>query len=387
MKRIRYPSKPLRTAWKRIRDELRLRTAFILLIVAVIAVIGLVVRYYAKTERDVILERGRYLLNTRIKHAIINSGFKEIRAESGPGNQLSLAFSYGGDRSMQSITDIVTIKLRQHEFGIIGTHALEDREGLIFFVDFQGRPVGTLTFLPAGTKGKIEIAEPRVSRRPMLVIIIDDFGYSNNGVVGGFLKLPAAITVSVIPGHQYSRWTASEAQKAGKEIMIHMPMESEIAEMNHGEDQFMLRIRHSNYEIEQRIQAAVMELPEAVGMNNHMGSLATADRLIMEKVMISLRNRGLYFIDSLTSPKSIAYEVARENGVAAAVRTVFLDNNRDKSEIQAQFEKVIRIAEKHRKAVAVGHVYPQTLEVLQYLLESGKLAGVELMFASQIVTG
>lgn len=103
--------------------------------------------------------------------------------------------------------------------------------------------------------------------------------------------------------------------------------------------------------------------------------------------MISLRNRGLYFIDSLTSPRSIAFEVARENGVAAAVRTVFLDNNRDKSEIQAQFEKVIRIAEKHRKAVAVGHVYPQTLEVLQYLLESGKLSGVELTFASQIVTG
>ena len=121
-------------------------------------------------------------------------------------------------------------------------------------------------------------------------------------------------------------------------------------------------------------------------MNNHMGSRATADAEIMGIVMRNLKEKGFYFIDSLTSAGSVAFEIARENGVSAAVRTVFLDNHRDKGEILAQFDKVLAIARKRGKAVAIGHVYPQTLEVLRYLLSSGKLSDVDLVFASGVVS-
>jgi len=121
-------------------------------------------------------------------------------------------------------------------------------------------------------------------------------------------------------------------------------------------------------------------------MNNHMGSLATADAEVMGMVMKSLKEKGLFFVDSFTSPRSVAYEVAKVQGLPAACRSVFLDNNKDKSEIQAQFEKAIDVAKRRGSAIAIGHVYLETLEVLEHLIESGKFSGITLCFASEIVS-
>ncbi|HCL00559.1 MAG TPA: hypothetical protein DHW42_10710, partial [Candidatus Marinimicrobia bacterium] len=217
-------------------------------------------------------------------------------------------------------------------------------------------------------------------------IIIDDFGYSNNAVIKEFIQFEAKLTMSVIPGHQYSRWTSSQGKQNGKEIIVHMPMQPERSEYSTGEDQYLIRQTMRSLEIEQRISAALMELPEAVGMSNHMGSLATTDADVMGVVISSLKKKGLYFIDSLTSPRSVAYEVAKEQGAPAGIRSVFLDNNRDKSEIQAQFKKAIAIARRRGTAIAIGHVHLETLQVLRQLIEAGQFDGITLCFASEIVS-
>jgi len=121
-------------------------------------------------------------------------------------------------------------------------------------------------------------------------------------------------------------------------------------------------------------------------MNNHMGSLATTDADVMGVVISSLKKKGLYFIDSLTSPRSVAYEIAKVQGIPADIRSVFLDNNRDKNEIQAQFKKAIAIARRRGSAIAIGHVHLETLQVLRQLIEAGQFEGITLCFASEIVS-
>ncbi|MCK4297799.1 MAG: divergent polysaccharide deacetylase family protein, partial [Candidatus Marinimicrobia bacterium] len=117
-----------------------------------------------------------------------------------------------------------------------------------------------------------------------------------------------------------------------------------------------------------------------------MGSLATSDEDLMKIVAKSLQKKGLYFIDSLTSPRSIAYEVAREVGIPTAVRTVFLDNKREKSEIQAQFKKAIEVAKRSGRAIAIGHVNLQTLETFKEMIEQGFFSEVSFSFASEVVS-
>jgi len=104
-------------------------------------------------------------------------------------------------------------------------------------------------------------------------------------------------------------------------------------------------------EITRRLENSYRELPEAVGLNNHMGSLYTADPELVQVVIASLKNKGLYFIDSMTSPQSVAYEVAVRNKLPTALRSVFLDNIRDESEIQAQLEKAVAVARRSGRAV------------------------------------
>jgi len=385
MRSIRYLQKPFGIVLRRIRDEKRLRIIFISLLGVLLLLVALAIWYPAEQE-DLDLRRGKYILNTEIKKLLIRTGLKEMRVHYIPSRQISLAFSYPADTDLQALLDYLAKELKTREFTVYGTDSVHDGEGAVVFVEYHNRAVGMLSILPAELDEPIAVNQARIQRKPKLVIIIDDFGYSNNGTVNGFMKLEAPLTVSIIPGHRFSRWASATAQAAGKEVMIHMPMEPEDFRKNHGEEQFLIHSGLGPYEINQRVLAAIMELPEAKGMNNHMGSRATADAELMSTVIRNLKEKGMYFIDSLTSAQSVAFEIARENGVPAAVRTVFLDNQRDKSEILAQFEKALTIARKRGKAVAIGHVYPQTLEVLRYLLSSGKLADVDLVFASEGVS-
>ena len=122
-----------------------------------------------------------------------------------------------------------------------------------------------------------------------IVLIIDDFGYRNDLISDGFLKLDIPITCAIIPGHSQSKKFAEKALNAGKEVIIHMPMESSV--VSTGEEEYKIKVGMTSEEIEWRINEVLKEIPEAVGMNNHQGSRATADSKIMTVVASVLKNR------------------------------------------------------------------------------------------------
>ena len=216
-----------------------------------------------------------------------------------------------------------------------------------------------------------------------IVLVIDDFGYRNDSISDGFLDLPVPITCAVLPGHNQSSRFAKKAINAGKEGIVHMPMQSAIT--SSGEDEFKLKIGMTSEEIEWRLNEALNEIPEAVGINNHQGSKATTDGKVMAVVASVLKNKNKFFLDSRTSSKTVGENTMRSVGVPTARRHIFLDNDLSIENISKQLDKLVAVAEKKGLAIGIGHVKGNTLKVLEEEIPALVEQGFEFKFLSQVV--
>ena len=206
-----------------------------------------------------------------------------------------------------------------------------------------------------------------------IVLVIDDFGYRNDSVSDRFLNLPVPLTCAVLPGHSQSASIAKKAIKSGKEVIIHMPMESSVSMT--GEDEFKLKVGMTSEEIEWRLNEALKEIPEAIGINNHQGSKATTNGKVMGVVASVLKNKNKFFLDSRTSSKTVGEKTMRSVGVLTARRHIFLDNDLNIDNISKQLDKLVALSQKKGMAIGIGHVKANTLKVLEreipILLERG----------------
>ena len=217
----------------------------------------------------------------------------------------------------------------------------------------------------------------------VIVLVIDDFGYRNDNISDGFLNLSIPITCAIIPGHTASKKFAEKAVSYGKEVIIHMPMESE--NYSPGEDEYKLLTSMTSELLENKLIQAFESLPEAIGMNNHQGSKATSDSKTMTVLASVLKDRGKYFIDSRTSSLTIGEKTMISFGVPTARRNIFLDNNNDLDKIEEQINKLANSAKKNGVAVGLGHARKNTLSVIEKVLPDLLDKGFVFQFASQVV--
>lgn len=217
-------------------------------------------------------------------------------------------------------------------------------------------------------------------RTAELAIIIDDIGY-NVPVGQAFIQLPHALTLAVLPFTPHGPPLARLAQKAGKEVMLHAPMSSLGAPVDHQ----ALHGGMTAARLRQQLDAMLQDIPGAQGLNNHMGSQLTQEAVPMAWLMEHLAHHRLYFIDSRTTPLTVALETAHRYGLPAMKRDVFLDNQRDRHKIRQQLRLAIELARRQGFAIAIGHPYPETLAVLGEL--DGLLAdsGVRLVSVSRLL--
>ncbi|WP_058913693.1 divergent polysaccharide deacetylase family protein [Entomohabitans teleogrylli] len=197
-----------------------------------------------------------------------------------------------------------------------------------------------------------------------LAIVIDDFGYrpqTENQVIA----LPQAVSVAVLPNAPHAREMATKAHNAGHEVLIHLPM-APLSKQPLEKD--TLRPEMSSAEIERIIRDAVNKVPNAVGMNNHMGSAMTSSLFGMQKVMQVLDHYNLYFLDSMTIGNSQSLRAASGTSVKVIKRKVFLDDTQNEADIRYQFNRAIALARRNGSAIAIGHPHPATVRVLQQMV-------------------
>ena len=196
---------------------------------------------------------------------------------------------------------------------------------------------------------------------PRIAFIIDDIG-SSFSRAQAFLDLKMPMTFSILPKLQYSDLLAQKIYEQGQEIMLHQPMEPYCNEVDPGPG--ALYISYRDTEIEKIIEENLSQIPEATGVNNHMGSRFTSCSSKVLEALKIIKQKDLFFVDSLTSSHSQAYKIAKRLNMRTAPRNVFLDTTPDIRFVRRQLKHLKQYALKHGAAIGIGHPYLSTLTAL-----------------------
>lgn len=221
----------------------------------------------------------------------------------------------------------------------------------------------------------------QIDRKKRIAIVIDDVGYDLS-LLQRFLQLDVPLTFSILPNLPYSTASAKLARKAGKTVILHMPMQPE-REVTM--DDSFITVDLSPSEVASKIEKALRSVPGAVGVSNHMGSLATQKEEIMNAVMSTLAKHNLFFLDSLTTSNSVGVETALKAGVQALKRDVFIDNKGDPQYILGQMEQLASLALKKGEAIGIGHLKETTLEGITLALPHLEEKGIEVVPLTELL--
>jgi uncharacterized protein len=210
------------------------------------------------------------------------------------------------------------------------------------------------------TSASRETAKPK-PLLPAIAIVIDDMG-SDVELNRRAIALPKAVSLSFLPYPSATPMLSQEAYRAGHEILVHVPMEA--PRDRDGSLANALRRDLPADENIRRLDADLLRVRGYAGINNHEGSLFTADRMALVPIAEALYGRGVFFLDSRTTPLSQVVPVARAFGVPSSDRDVFLDDDQSAPSVAGQLKELEKIARTNGVAIAIGHPHPVTLDVV-----------------------
>lgn len=216
---------------------------------------------------------------------------------------------------------------------------------------------------------------------PAISIVIDDLG---DKLTAGraAIALPGAVACAFLPESPHTQRLAAEAHAAGKAVMLHLPLQP----LNGKAHPLALNASQSAASRAAHLQRLLKAVPHARGVNNHQGSRATESREQMHWLMRELSLAGIdYFVDSGTSAHSQAYALARAYGMPTLKRRVFLDNEPTAAAVNAEFDRLLRLARRDGLALAIGHPHEATLQVLRERLPQLAQEGIELISPVQML--
>ena len=243
--------------------------------------------------------------------------------------------------------------------------------------DEQYKPVEPETPIP---EVKLEKIDKLYSGR--IAIVIDDIGHDDK-IFRKFTELGVPVTFSILPGERYSKYIANEAWKLKYEVMLHLPMEPHGSWSDPGSHAILSSM--SGEQMLRQLSEDLDAVPNAAGVNNHMGSLLTENDIAMRVLLEEIHKRGLFFIDSRTSSQTVAYSIAKNIGVKSGDRDVFLDNKSDIAYIKGQIDTAIRIAKKKGEATVIGHAKTETAAAIREKLPDFEKEGIELVTVSRVL--
>lgn len=226
-------------------------------------------------------------------------------------------------------------------------------------------------------------ARPSAAAGGAVAVLIDDMGTTVQEAKQ-LMSIGVPLTISIIPDRPQAKSVAETFYGGGHEVMIHMPMEPADYPKRRLESNGLL-VAQSDAEITKRLKSYLQQVPNAVGANNHMGSRFTENDGKMRVVLGFLKSWDLFFVDSVTSSRSVGAALSREIGLKTASRNVFLDNVQDVGAIKEQLRQLARTASRNGSAIGICHPHKATLQALAEELPQLKRQGVKFVYISQLV--
>lgn len=216
-----------------------------------------------------------------------------------------------------------------------------------------------------------------VAQMPKLALVIDDLGM-NPSRDGRVLALPGPVAMAILPDTRYATSLSEKAQAAGKTVMLHLPMAPAVGP-------YAWQPQLPPAELIARLERALEKVPNASGVNNHMGSQMTDQEPPMMSLMNELQQRHLFFLDSRTSPRTVAAATAQRIGLASLSRDIFLDDDQAPEAVAAQFHRALQLARKQGSVVIIGHPHLSTLALLEKELPKLRDQGIDWVDIGQMI--
>jgi polysaccharide deacetylase 2 family uncharacterized protein YibQ len=229
------------------------------------------------------------------------------------------------------------------------------------------------------------LAQPPAGTRPgtppgpaQVAIVIDDLGH-NLRDARRITDWREPVALAILPHTRYSHEIAEAAHRAGKEILLHLPMDAD-GEPSTDPGPGRIETNMPAPELRAMLAFDLDTVPHASGVNNHMGSRLTQSPVDMDQLMRALAaHPTLFFLDSRTSPQSVAARVAREHGIDTLERDIFLDAERGEATVRASLAHLDRQLATRGRAVVIGHPYPETLAALEQWLPAATARGIRVV--------
>jgi len=259
----------------------------------------------------------------------------------------------------------------------ISLRSVTGKDSLELEIKVQNRTTHQLTFLYA------KPSLPRLAVRPKVAIVIDDLG-GENQMSQEILHWNVPLTLSILPFTPYSKVLAQQAHQRGKEVILHLPMEPHgYPKTKPGEGVLLQEMEEERFL--RQLSMDLEAVPNIKGVSNHMGSRLMEDPGKVRIIMKELKRRGLFFLDSRTTPQTMGLQIAESIGVRATERSLFLDHSQDPEEIKRQLEKLAQLSLETGKAIGIGHPHPSTLKSLKEMIPRMKERGIEIVPLSSVV--
>jgi len=223
---------------------------------------------------------------------------------------------------------------------------------------------------------------PETPAKAYVAIIIDDLGYKLKQDQRA-INLPGQVTFAFLPHTPHLKTLAETANAKGSDIMLHLPMQATMETLYLGPGALLNGMTED--EFKQSVIKSIRSIPHIKGVNNHMGSLITSQQDSMKWLMDEIAQTDLYFVDSRTTAKTLAEQTANQYQIKNTRRNVFLDHELNRPAIEFQFNRLINLAKKNGSAVAIGHPFKETLEVLEEKIPQLKAAGIRLISVSELI--
>lgn len=325
-------------------------------------------------------------IGERIAAALAETGIDRdriaVEKEAGEASSkplVTISAEIGGEASLIKVNALISEYVEGIGARVRSCH--ERNNGRSIAMEIGTRRVTThRCVIEKSRKGKTSGEPP--AGTPEVALIVDDFGYFHNALVRNFIALEIPLTISVIPGLKHSGAICKAAAAAGKDVLCHLPMEPERGSEDYGEIP-LVRVAMSSAEIRKVVEKALKTTPEVRGMNNHMGSRATADRRVMEAVLEVCRRKELFFIDSMTTSKSVVGEAAEKVGVKSLSNDIFIDNVEEGT--RENMLKLLSMAARRGRVIGILHVREESLDDLRWLVEKAREEGVRFIRVSDMI--
>lgn len=218
-----------------------------------------------------------------------------------------------------------------------------------------------------------------------ITIVVDDFGSISPDLLNGFLGLDTQVCFAIFPDEKYSVLTMQKARSQGRESLIHVPMEPiGYPRIDPGKNAIL--VQHTEAQIKKTLTQFITSMPDCIGINNHMGSLATTDPDVMLSVMKTLKEHNKVFLDSRTTNVSVAYQTAQKSHIKAFRNDIFLDSpNINQSTMEAKLNRIIELSKSQNHVIAITHCHNrEKLEYLKAIISRLKKAGFTLIPLSEV---